>query len=232
MFRAQQGARIVSGWNPALSTAMEALDPVGGLNYPSSIPANAAIFSSSANDTAAGTGARTVFIEYLDSSYNTQYQTATLDGTNAVSITPPLRVQESYVYTAGSGGVTAGTVDIKHTSATLFLARLYVGFNKGRCATICVPANHIGLVTRVFGSITSAAARYGEFFLQSKGVHADAPWVELAVGACGGASNAHFSDTLKHPILYTEKTDIRMSCIADAAALGHGGFEIVLKRVS
>lgn len=231
MFRAQQGSRFVSGWNPALGTSMECLDPLGGMNYPSSIPANCSIFSSSANDTAAGTGARTVFVEYLDSDYKTQFQTCTMNGTNAVSMTVPLRVQDSYVLTAGSGGVTAGTVDIKHTGATLYLARLYVGYNSHRAATICVPAGHVGLVTRVFGGITSAAARYGEFFLQSKGNHADAPWVERAVGACGGASNAHFSATMKHPIMFTEKTDVRLSAIADAAALGHGGFEIVMVKI-
>ena len=75
-------------------------------------PATAAaitIVSSNANDTAAGTGARTVFVEYIDSNYNSVTVTVTMNGTTPVAVGTGRHVNRGYVVTAGSNAAAVTT---------------------------------------------------------------------------------------------------------------------------
>lgn len=69
------------------------------------------ISSASTDDTAAGTGARTIRVFYLDANYNEQTADITMNGQSAAATTiTALRVYRAYVLTAGSGGVNAGNI--------------------------------------------------------------------------------------------------------------------------
>jgi hypothetical protein len=85
---------------------------IGSSDY--SFPAAASVIkvsSSSANDTSAGTGARTVLIEGLNADYASVSETVTMNGQTAVNTTNSyLRVNRMLVLTAGSGGASAGTI--------------------------------------------------------------------------------------------------------------------------
>lgn len=88
------------------------------------------IVSSSASDAAAGTGARTVTITYVDQTGATQAtETATLNGTTAVNLvnTAKCFIQSMVVNTVGTGGANAGTI-------TLFTAAAGGGTNVGSIA--------------------------------------------------------------------------------------------------
>lgn len=77
------------------------------------------VSSTSANDTAAGTGARTVRIEYLDSNYITGYETVILNGQTAVTTTASMfRIQSIIVITAGSSRTNVGTVYVGSGTVT------------------------------------------------------------------------------------------------------------------
>lgn len=70
-----------------------------------------AIVSTSVNDTAAGTGARTVTLYGLNASYVEQSETVTLNGTTAVNtVNSYVMIDRAIVATAGSGGTNAGTI--------------------------------------------------------------------------------------------------------------------------
>jgi hypothetical protein len=73
------------------------------------------VVSDSANDTAAGTGARTVVIGYLDSTYTAKTATITLNGTTAVAMPENvLRVNSVIVATVGTvGGNNIGNVSVR-----------------------------------------------------------------------------------------------------------------------
>lgn len=71
--------------------------------------------SSSANDAAAGTGARTLTISYVDATGATAgTETVTLNGTTAVNLVTTTKcfIEKIIVNTAGSGGVSAGTISL------------------------------------------------------------------------------------------------------------------------
>jgi hypothetical protein len=102
---------VIFGYNPDIDTSVETVWPQGGLL---SFPASAlqlSVSSSSADDTALGTGARTVYLEGLDANHNTISETVTLSGQTAVTTTESyLHINNCYVQTAGSGNTAAGTI--------------------------------------------------------------------------------------------------------------------------
>lgn len=117
------------------------------------IPTQAAealnIVSGSANDTAAGTGARTVKVEGLNSSGAWAEETFTMNGTTpVVSTSTWLRVIRAYIVAAGSGGTNAGAITIKHntTTANIFCV-IKAGRGQAANAVFTVPAGKTAKLT-------------------------------------------------------------------------------------
>jgi hypothetical protein len=125
------------------------------------------VFSSDANDTSAGSVARTVRIFGLKTATSTAYESEdiTLSGVTGVdSVSTWWRVNRVYVLTAGTGGANAGTITVraKTTTANVF-AVMPIGFNQTTIAAYTIPAgkslilNHIrGAITKTGGSAASA----------------------------------------------------------------------------
>lgn len=99
----------------------------------------ASISSSSVNDTAAGTGARTIYLEGLDEDYNLQSEIVSLNGTSTVTSTNSyLRMNKVTVVTAGSLGEADGTITVTVDSKTL--ATIVGDNNQAQVAFYTVPA--------------------------------------------------------------------------------------------
>ena len=99
------------GQNQAVGNSVETIWEEGGLYvYPPSAT-TMTVSSSDANDTSAGTGARTIQISGLDGSYNEVSETIIMNGQTAVTTSNTyLRVNRALVLTAGSGGANAGII--------------------------------------------------------------------------------------------------------------------------
>jgi hypothetical protein len=101
----------VFGYNPDVDQTRVTVWPHTGI-----IPLPAAalqmkVSSSSADDTAAGTGARTVYVAGLDANHNEIEEIVTLNGQTAVLTTQSfLHINNAYVATAGSGLSAAGDI--------------------------------------------------------------------------------------------------------------------------
>ena len=143
------GASSVSkfGYNSDVDTGEETVWTQGGLYaYPSSA-ALVYISSSDANDTVAGTGARTATIEGLDTNYGQISETVNLNGQTQVATTKQyLRINRMYVASAGSGGTgvgviygaTSGAASGVPTGTTY--AAIVAGENQSQMAVYTVPA--------------------------------------------------------------------------------------------
>lgn len=97
----------------------------GGGNYTGQpenfTPETVDVFSANANDTAAGTGARTIRIFGLKTNSSEVYESEdiTLNGTSTVTSTNSWwRVNRAYVLTAGSTGSAQGDITIRSTTTT------------------------------------------------------------------------------------------------------------------
>jgi hypothetical protein len=112
------------------------------------------VSSSSANDTASGTGARTVYVAGLDANHNEISEIVTLNGQTAVLTTQFfLHINEAYVATAGSslsaegdiyfgdGTVTAGV------PATVYDIIKY-DYNQRITGSYTIPAGYTGYLSQ------------------------------------------------------------------------------------
>jgi len=101
----------VFGFNPDVDTAEETVWPIDGiLGHPPS-PTVMTISSSSTNDAAAGTGARTLLIEGVNGTGGLVTEIVTLDGQTAVNTVNTYdAIERMVVLTVGSGGSNAGII--------------------------------------------------------------------------------------------------------------------------
>lgn len=176
-----EGHRAVTVWgyNPDIDTSEETVWADGGIMTLPSSAATVKISSDSANDTAAGTGARTVLISGLDSSYDEISETITLNGTTEVTTTKSyLRINSMVVVTTGSGNANAGNIYAGTGTVTLGVPatiynQIYVGFNNTMTASYTVPNGYTGYL--VNGGVSSGqdggtAQITGKLVVRSNGI--------------------------------------------------------------
>jgi hypothetical protein len=171
---------LVSGVSSSVGTSFSTVWSQNNIySYPSSATV-LGISSSSANDTAAGTGARTVSIYGLDGNYNEINETVTLNGQTAVNtVNSYLRVFHLAVLTAGSGGAASGTIYAGTGTVTSGVpANIYGTYTTGTGATACiwtVPAGYTAFLNtyssgygsttaNAYGSVSVCVRPYGSVF--------------------------------------------------------------------
>jgi hypothetical protein len=110
----------LSGWNPAITTTFEPMWGESAAYTPKTVAITSPICeSSSANDAAAGTGARTISVTGLNTSFARFTETVTLNGTTSVAMATSniMFLDKITVATVGSGLVNAGIVQCGDTDA-------------------------------------------------------------------------------------------------------------------
>jgi len=101
----------IFGYNPDVDTSRVTVWPYTGIIPLPAVALQMKVSSSSANDTANGTGARTVYVAGLDANHNEIEEIVTLSGQTAVLTTQSfLHINNAYVATAGSGLSAAGDI--------------------------------------------------------------------------------------------------------------------------
>lgn len=118
------------------------------------------IFSSSADDTSGGDGARTLYIEGLDGSGNFQTEIVTLNGTTPVTTSNTwFRMTRSIVLTSGSSNqaFNAGTITARHTTTTAnVFSVMPVGTNRSNIAMYTIPAGKTGYLRQLQVGVSKA----------------------------------------------------------------------------
>jgi len=137
-------------------TAEDIWDAGGDYPWPTAATTTT-IVSADGDDADGDTGARTVRIEGLDSNYLRLSETATLSGTNVVTLSGQyLRVYRASVATAGSSGTNEGAVQVKQGSTVI--AQISAGLGQTLMSIFTVPANYSrGELCRSFAGIEKFA---------------------------------------------------------------------------
>jgi hypothetical protein len=159
--------RHVFGYNPDVdSAAEETVWTHGGLYVHAASPTVMTVSSSSANDTSAGTGARTVYILGINSTGGEVSETVTLNGQTAVNTTHTYtEIQSAMVMSVGSGGKNAGDIYIGTGTVTSGVpANVYghilTGENESLMGHITIPAGYVGYL--MAGNMSSGATQAGK----------------------------------------------------------------------
>lgn len=168
------------------------------------------VLSSSALDTSAGTGARSITIFGLDINYVPVVQVITLNGTSVVSVpTAIFRLNSASITTAGSTSTNQGDITIRIAGGGTILAIIAATIGMTRKAQYTVPAGFSVLMNQILFDVQSPSgaisrsADMATYFRTSNGV-ARKP---LLLSATNGQPYNHVSEP---PIFVAEKTDISL----------------------
>lgn len=180
------------------------------------------VSSSSANDTAAGTGARTFYISGLDENYAAISETVTLNGQTAVNTTNSyLRILYTEIMTVGSGLAQAGTIYVGTGVVTTGVpATIYwqsdTTYNNWSFAGYTVPAGYTAYVISyaITSQSTTANINVSAALVEreySTGISEIQATMRLV---SGGNYDRHFD----FPIVIEEKNDVELRAWASTGA--------------
>lgn len=119
------------------------------------------IASTDANDTSAGTGARTIRVYGLDANYDLIEETVTMNGTsNVATANTYTMIYRMHLLTTGTGQTNAGTITATAQTDATVTARIEVGVGQTQMAIYAVPRNTTGYIVNYYGDLgkTNAAA--------------------------------------------------------------------------
>jgi len=157
----------VFGHNPDVDTSEETIWPTEGLlGHPAS-PTIMTLSSSSTNDAADGTGARTVHILGINGTGGYVEETVTLNGQTAVNTVNSYdAIERMTVMTAGSGVVNAGTIYVGTGTVTAGVpavpySAIGVGDNLSLVGHWTCPTGYTGYL--VYGSITCGTTSANQY---------------------------------------------------------------------
>lgn len=138
------------GTNIAVGTTFVSIDNIGiATPYMPSTALKFEVVSSSANDTAVGSGARTIEVTGIDNSWNLATETINLNGVTAVqSVGTYYRVIKAEVKTVGSYGATnAGNILVRGTGGGSSFVQIDTSNGQSFASHFCVPLGYYGAIT-------------------------------------------------------------------------------------
>ena len=237
---------LLAGRNPAVATA--SLADIWG--YPSIAAGQAirvwpsagyslAVVSDSANDAAAGTGARTLIVSYLDTSYAAHYAVFTFNGTTAVTtadsidggaggaVANVLRQNGAEVLTCGTGKVNAGNIFMTDSTNTytagvpvttaLVYDCILAGDVIDASSHCTIPAGYWGMIVQFLPSICdmTATPKFGKTRIgMTTGLNGIFRYFDL--GQVTSNNNGQVVEPMLLPIA-PEKTDLKIMAQVSAA---------------
>ena len=221
----------VFGYNPDIDNVREDVWELGG-NYVFPVtPIQMRMVSSSVSDAAAGIGARTVDIHYLDNTYTQQVEAITLNGTTPVNTvaTNILRINNIHVMTTGINEAPVGNISLQNIAGTVTYSYVIAGLNVSRQSIYTVPAGKTLFITSWdWGTGSLAGGRYAEFSLRAKTTFDNELITVFHVRSMSLAQDSSGDHQLEAPIKILGTSDIKISVISDNAtanAICYGGFE-------
>jgi len=215
-----QGHRNVTvfGFNPDVDTTQVSVWPLPSLiTFPSSA-LQMTVSSTSANDTSAGTGARTVVVQGLDANYNEVTETVTMNGQTAVTMTTAmLRVNYAYVATAGSGNSAAGDIYIGTGTVTSGVPAtpydiIKFDYNNTTTGSYTVPAGYTAYVSQgLFSAGQAGGSNQVQGRLLSRGVDNI-----RRTAAITSLNNGVANYVFEYPLAIPEKTTLEATAIGSS----------------
>lgn len=206
------------GHNNAIALPIEDVLDQGGLYPWLTTAVTMTISSADANDTSAGTGARTVTVYGLDANYLEISETLTMNGQTAVTTANSyLRVNKILVRTAGSLGYNAGNIYLGTGTVTtgvpavIHLQISYSANYLGECSSLAciytIPAGKTGFIDDFNLSLDSAIQT--EWWVKIR------PLGEVFQSIHRNMANQNsVGEQLHCPIKILQKTDICMRASA------------------
>lgn len=231
------------GRNEAVGTS---LVPVcyGGVYQTPTATVTLEAISDDANDTAAGTGAQEITLEYLDSNFVEQTATIEMNGTSATSGTVAgvlrlfrLYVSRSGTYATASSASQNGTITVRVSGAGATWAQIpevgttTFGVGQSLIGAYTVPAGKTAYILSTNISVDSGKAVDCYFFARNNADDISTPFTGIlrSKNIYSGVTAGLYQVQHKTYEAYTEKTDIGyLASVASGTADVSVEFELLL----
>lgn len=201
--------------------------PDGSFAFPSSSGSTVSVVSTSANDTAGGTGVQSIKFRYLDVDLIEHTETIVLNGTTpVVSTATNVRYVNGMVAASlGSGKAAAGAITLY--SGTGNHTYIAAGSIRCTCTVRTVPANSRFIITSLqAGAVSGTSASSVEVQLAvSSYLDIDYSSLNILFPYMAFAQQDNSSSiSLDAPVAFTEGISIGMLCSCDKAATIVGSY--------
>lgn len=213
----------LNGVNTAISTSAETIWSPGATYAQLLTAAAMEAVSSSANDTAAGTGARTIRVTGIGTLDTAITEDVTLNGATPVALVSTYKAINSVkVLTAGSGLANAGNIDIRTVSGATVKNQISSGasmLGKSTSFLYTIPKSNVGLLSSINVTV-SGATGVVQVYLLTK----DSNGISFGEGEINlGISNTSINEgkgtiEFQNGLLIPEKTLIELRAITGAGA--------------
>lgn len=216
------------GRNPDVDVGTEDIWSQGGTWVAPTAARVHNLASTSANDTAAGTGARTLTVNGLNGSYVDTTETITLNGVaNVATANSYVIIHRMIVQTAGSVESNVGTITATAVTDGTISAAIVIGKNQTQVAIYQIPAGYTGYLSQYYGGFQggAGAACFIELFGKAfGGVYALKGTLTLRVDGSSFDVRSY-----KSPLKFTEKSIIKLTATSDAVNSNVvGAFDLIL----
>lgn len=194
------------------STPEEIWSYGGAYTFPT-VAAPVRVNSTDAADTSAGTGARTITIQGLDSNYAEVSVDVTMNGTSDVDTTNQtfIRVNRAFVKTAGTSEYNVGDIRIRHQGGGApIVAEIPATYGQTEMAIYTIPAGKSGYLTSFSGAITKKNSGIAtiEFWQRDAASPVRRLQSSMSVSVDGTTTYSKEFNFKKFP----EKTDLYIRC--------------------
>ena len=208
------------GFYDSVTTSLTTIWSQGGVYSYLASASTLYISSSSTDDAAAGTGARTVTVSGLDNNFDEKVETVTLNGQSGVELNGGtwMRVNRIVVNTAGSGGANAGVLYVGTEATpssgvpTNKYATVAAGDNQTLMMIYTIPRGYTGYVTQKDVSASSSAGKFAILSLVARPFGGVFNVKDRVLSSQGYSSIVY-----PYPLKFTEKTDLEIRAKADSA---------------
>jgi hypothetical protein len=213
---------VVFGYNPDVDTTEVTVWPLQSIIAHPAAALQMKVSSTSANDTAAGTGARTIVIQGLNKDFDEISETVTLNGlTEVLTSNLFFRVNYAYVDSAGSGNSAAGDIYIGTGTVTAGVpATVYniikYDFNNTVTGHYTVPRGYTGYLAQ---GLFSAGQAVGTTQVRGRLLTTGTNNIR-STAAVTTVNNGVADYAFEYPIAIPEKTDVEATGIGSAANNG------------
>ena len=238
------GERVIpkQGFNPQVNTATVGDIWDGGGDYTGftdAPPETFEVVSSSANDTAGGTGARELIVFYLDDEYRMfddsgafLTRTVALNGTSPVSLgVTGMRAWFAYVTQSGSSKSNEGDITIRWAATpSVVFSVIRPGYSEMLSTAFTVPAGYTGTIHRYAASMLDNTTNSASMCIKSERFGSNT-YVQdqlFTISTENGTDRRLWAGRSTYP----EKTNIVLRCtqIDNNNGIITGSYEIRLSR--
>lgn len=209
------------GHNDDVGATIEDVWNVGGVYSYLTAATIMEVVSTSANDTSAGSGCRSVVVEGLDANFAEQTEIVALNGITAVpTVNSYIRINRMYSLTTGTYGIgTAGDVTLRVVSAGATQAKLAYttdgeawDLGQTQLGRYCVPAGKTAFLTNVEFGIESGKGADIFIYQRQDADTVAAPFTGRRLVKSIDGLNGEGSLTFDGPLVFPAKTDIITKC--------------------